>query len=100
MRHFFIAVLTLPFLLVTKKKAIQQALKNLPQQNFDFDPTDDINLTTKGGIKISILAGTFEGKEPVKLQVKEALSINDIVLAGLTTTSEGFPLKSGGDDLH
>jgi hypothetical protein len=96
MRAYFFATLVLVFLSCNKKESNTIGRQNLPQQTFEFDPNADITLTTKGGAKISILAGTFEGSEPVQLQVKEALSINDIVLAGLTTTSGGFPLKSGG----
>lgn len=70
--------------------------QNLQSQNFVIDPARDTILVTNGKSRISILAGTFDIRGSVTLQVKEALTISDMVKAGLTTMSNGIPLQSGG----
>ena len=55
-------------------------------------------LKTPGGSKIRIQPGTFK-TDPgakVEIEIKEALSATDILLAGLVTTSNGKTLSSGG----
>lgn len=93
----FIAILTTFFLASCgRKKKVSLSQDNLLVQSFDVDPAKDTILLTKEGCKISILKGTFEGAKVVNLEIKEALTLNDIVLAGLITASGGVPLQSGG----
>ena len=97
MRILIILIIAFAFSCCNKKEKINLlSQKNLPSQNYEVDPVIDTVLITAGGSKISILKGTFEDKGPVKLEIKEAHTMNDIVLAGLTTISDSIPLQSGG----
>jgi len=67
---------------------------------FSIDPNRDTTITTPQGALLTIPAGALEvpagATGPVRLEVKEAYTIADIVRAGLVTTSQGRPLSSGG----
>jgi mono/diheme cytochrome c family protein len=54
---------------------------------------DTVVRTPKGAV-LTIAAGTFQ--QDLDLEVKEAYSMPDIVLAGLVTESNGSSLRSGG----
>lgn len=56
------------------------------------------SLKTSKGTLIEIAANTFDvpSKTQVKVEVKEAYSMQDILLAGLSTESNGKPLRSAG----
>ncbi len=78
----------------TKKKA---------SQNFTFKATDEISITCKEGTKIKIepnsLVSTKTGKPSTKdisLQITEYYKISDMLLANLSTTSNGKLLETGG----
>ena len=90
--------LVITLLIGCNKKETNKILRreNLPSQTFQIDPSKDTILVTSTHCKISILEGTFEGKSTVDIEVREALSLNDIVLSGLTTLSGKQLLKSGG----
>jgi mono/diheme cytochrome c family protein len=60
--------------------------------NVDQD-TDTIFRTPKGAL-LKISKGSFP--EEVELEVKEAYSMQDMLLGGLVTESDGQPLTSGG----
>ena len=69
----------------------------LPAQTFVIDITRDTVLTTQKGALIRIPKGALKAdNKTVKLEVKEAYSMADIIKGGLTTTSNGKPLRSGG----
>lgn len=69
----------------------------LLEQTFIIDVTKNNTLKTANGTIIQIPGGSLESdKQNVKLVVKDALSITDIALARLTTTSGGKTLSSGG----
>lgn len=69
----------------------------LPIQHFIINPAKDTVLKTAGGALLRIEGGSFAGADaPFTLEVKEALAIQDIVRAGLTTRSNGQLLSSGG----
>ena len=69
----------------------------LPAQTFVIDIRRDTVLTTQKGTLIRIPKGALKAdNNTVKLEVKEAYSIEDMVKGGLTTTSFGKPLRSGG----
>lgn len=69
----------------------------LPAQTFTIDITKDTVLRTQNGALIRIPKGALKaGNNIVKLEVKEAYSMEDMVKGGLTTTSNGKPLRSGG----
>src|SRR5687767_6190284 len=69
----------------------------LPAQTFVIDISKDTILTTKKGALIRIPKGSLSADDNiVKLEVKEAYSMRDIIKGGLTTQSDGRPLSSGG----
>jgi len=70
---------------------------SLPTQQFAVDINRDTILLTTSGCIIKLPKGTLQSESGnVKLEIKEALSNTDIVLAGLTTMSGKQPLSSGG----
>lgn len=69
----------------------------LPAQIFSVNISSDTVLMTNSGCIIKLPMGTLESSSnQVKLEIKEALSNTEIVLAGLTTMSGSQPLSSGG----
>lgn len=70
---------------------------NIPTQLFSVNINTDTTLITNNGCIIRLPKGTLQSESNhVKLEIKEALSTTDIVLAGLTTMSGGQSLSSGG----
>lgn len=70
---------------------------DLPAQIFSVNISSDTMLMTNSGCIIKLPKGTLQSSaENIKLEIKEALSSTDIVLAGLTTMSGSQPLSSGG----
>ncbi len=76
--------------------------KHLESQIFKIDPQRDTIIETEHGIIFQVKAGTFLNKfgETVKntvdLEVKEAMTAADVMKAGLSTTSDGKLLETGG----
>src|SRR4051794_26838624 len=68
---------------------------SLFSQSFQIDNSKDTLLHTANGALIKIAAGSFK-QDKVALEVKEAYSIPQMILGGLTTSSDGKPLSSGG----
>ncbi len=68
----------------------------LARQDFLINADKDTQLATLHGSFIHIAAGTFNSKEPVNIEIREAFTSAEILAAGLTTTSNGRPLRSGG----
>ena len=87
---------------VTLPKASPFGTTTLKTQSFTIDALKGGTLTGKEGAKLAIPANAFVDRNgnPVKGKVtiilKEALSMTDIVLGGLTTTSDSNVLESGG----
>jgi hypothetical protein len=75
---------------------------NLKSQLFSINCERDTVIKGEGGTILSIYKNSFVDKSgtPVKgsisFELKEALTTADILLAGLTTTSNGKPLETGG----
>lgn len=67
---------------------------NLESFLISIDHTKDYLFRTPKGAVIRIKKGTFAVDE--QLEIKEAYSMKEIMLAGLSTESNGKPLKSGG----
>jgi hypothetical protein len=76
--------------------------KHLPSQFFTIDPKKDTILETEQGIIFQVKAGTFLNKfgevphGPIEFEVKEAMIAADIIKGGLSTTSNGKLLETGG----
>lgn len=70
---------------------------SLPVQNFVIDINTDTLLHTSNGTWIKIDKGTFSSSNgKVALEIKEALSMQQIIKAGLVTAAGGQALSSGG----
>lgn len=71
---------------------------NLSTFTVDIDVTRDTVIKAPGGSILRIPAGALDagGTTQVKLLIKEALTISDIIRAGLETRSNGQALSSGG----
>jgi cytochrome c2 len=97
---FFTCVTALLFCSCSNKSSTLQKYFNtnvLREQLFVVNIDRDTVLLTRSGCVIKIPQGSLESKgKEVKLEVKEALSIDEMVLAGLTTMSGNKPLSSGG----
>ncbi len=87
----------LPTLNEEGKAEWADADKNLPTQLFSIDPAKDTVLETEGGIIFAVPAGAFLGANgEITLEVREALTPMDIINGGLSTTSDGEQLETGG----
>lgn len=97
MRKITISLFSALLLLSCKSKIKNEILlkENLPLQEFTINPETDTLLRTSHAATLFIQKGTFSGKE-VKVQIREAFKSEEILLAGLTTTSDGQPLRSAG----
>ena len=71
---------------------------SLKTEQFTINTDKDTVLQTPGGALLNIPKGSLESTDgnSVTLEIKEAYAIADIIKAGLTTTSNGQPLSSGG----
>ena len=74
-----------------------------PAQSFTFAPNEDKTIICKEGTKITIHANSLVYEETSKtvsdkvtLKVTEYYKISDIILARLSTSSDGKPLETGG----
>lgn len=72
--------------------------KNLPLQVYTVTCNTDTTLHTINGAIIHIAAGTLavDNGTTAQLEIREAYSMEQIILAGLTTQSNGQPLSSAG----
>jgi len=94
MRTVLFVFLSVLFVCCSHKKRPLLNPGNLPVFSFRADAATDTVLQTPKGALLKIRKGTFA--EPVELEVREAYTMADILLAGLTTESNGRPLRSGG----
>lgn len=70
---------------------------NLQEQLFEINITRDTTLLTASGCILKIAAGSLQSdNKNVKLEIKEAINLKDILLAGLTTKSGNKTLSSAG----
>jgi cytochrome c2 len=70
---------------------------NLPTEIFRINITKDTNITTKNGAIIHLPQGTLKSdSNTVELELKEAYSLQQMVLGGLNTASNGNLLSSNG----
>jgi len=83
-----------------KKESIASKYINeqhLEEQSFVINTSKDTSVTTKGGLSVFIAANAIESSgSSVTLVMKEALSIEEMLQAGLTTKSKGGMLSSDG----
>ncbi len=76
--------------------------QNLPTQVFEITNQNDTFITGKNGTKISIPKNSFVDKNgnaitgKISFELKEALTLADMVMGNLTTLSNGKILQTGG----
>jgi mono/diheme cytochrome c family protein len=95
---FFVSVLLLLLSACTNNKLQQTVLtpNNLKSTFISLSAGEPYNLKTPKGAILKIAKNSFAIKGKVQLEIKEAYTLQDILLAGLTTESNGKPLKSSG----
>ena len=99
MKRSLLSLLLVFALFSCGKKASKYILnsENLAPQTFSVDINKDTVLKTNDGCIVQIPAGSLlSDKNPVQLEIKEAISNQEIVLAGLNTMSGKDALSSGG----
>jgi hypothetical protein len=99
MRFLYFLSISLLLLLSCAKRNKKTLLTPdaLASQYFNINPEKDTLLKTAGGTIIRIQKGSFTGsRETFEPEVKEAITMQDIIRAGLTTQSNGNLLSSGG----
>lgn len=100
MKYAFLALLLLFGLSSCTNKDATKTLgrANLKTQEFKINTDRDTTLRTTNGALINIPKGAIVSDDgsAVSIQVKEAYSPKDMVLAGLVTQAGGEPLSSGG----
>jgi mono/diheme cytochrome c family protein len=96
---FFVSLLLLLlFACNTNNKRQQSVLtpNNLKSIFISLRADSAYNLKTPKGAILKIAKNSFSSSGKIQLEIKEAYSLQDILLAGLTTESNGKPLKSSG----
>lgn len=68
----------------------------LLEQVFQVDPSLDTTIITAHGARVKIPADAFAGDGKIAITIREAFTSAEILAAGLTTESNGRPLRSGG----
>ncbi len=68
----------------------------LPKQIFSIDNRKDTLIVTNEGMVVIIEKGTFGMASEIRLELKEAVSVSDLILAKLSTSSGDEPLETGG----
>jgi mono/diheme cytochrome c family protein len=100
MRYLPFTLIIFLFACSSKRSIINKYLNgdNLTAQQLTININADTSLLLQNGTKLIIPAGSLKTKDgkPAKLIAKEAVTIQQITLAGLSTMSNGKPLRSGG----
>lgn len=80
------------------KKEFNGVLKpsNIHSQFFTIDNNKDEKIITSHASVLKIKKGTFKTDKPVTIEVKEVFTPAEILQSGLTTLSNGKPLRSAG----
>lgn len=87
---------------IQKTEETKKNFENLADQTFFINNMKDTVIETKEGLVFDIPKDAFVNEdgdvitEGVKLSVKEAVTTDQIISAGLTTTSNGKLLETGG----
>lgn len=77
--------------------ADSSTIPHIPEQVFSLRLSRDTVIETRSGIVFAIEAGTFNTESgTAQIHIREALKASDIVKAGLSTTSNGQWLETGG----
>lgn len=103
MKKIVLAIITLSLIVTACRHSDRVPNKLLSKdklisQLFTINANKDTVLTTANGAFITIPQGALQSdsKTTVQLEIKEAYSMEQIILASLITQSNGRPLSSGG----
>jgi mono/diheme cytochrome c family protein len=101
MKNIIVLILVISLFSCSKKdKPVTTSIfntDNLPTQILSIDINKDTTVTTSNGAILFFPKGTLQSANAnVKLELKEAYSMQQIILAGLSTTTNGKVLQSGG----
>ncbi|MEM6700355.1 MAG: cytochrome c, partial [Bacteroidota bacterium] len=69
-------------------------------QTFTIDQAKDTILYGKDGTELHISGNTFIGEAPIQIELKEAIQLEDIVLANLHTITEDNEILSSNGMIH
>ncbi|MEM8526915.1 MAG: cytochrome c [Bacteroidota bacterium] len=69
-------------------------------QTFTIDPATDTILYGKDGTELHINKNTFAGTAPIQIELKEAIQLEDIVLANLHTLATDNEILSSNGMIH
>jgi cytochrome c2 len=99
-RLFLLPVLitTVLFSCGKKKKVFNGLLQpsNINSQFFTINPGQETTIRTSHASVLKIKKGTFTTDSPVVIEIKEVFTPDEILRSGLTTLSDGKPLRSAG----
>ncbi len=70
--------------------------QNITSQFFNINADIDNFLQTSHGSKLRIAKGAFPAGSSVRIEIKEVFTPAEIMASGLTTLSDGKPLRSAG----
>ncbi|MCX6318281.1 MAG: cytochrome c [Bacteroidetes bacterium] len=95
---FFLLLVQLTILFSCKNKSNPALFTNemLLRQTYVINDKADTTIRTKHGSLLKIKAGTFNTDGDISIEIKEAFTPAEILAAGLTTESNGMPLRTGG----
>ena len=101
MKRSLLLIAVIFFISCNSKNSSKQVIlttQNLKSVFIVLKPNSAYNLKTPKGAILKIAKNSFDinANEKSKLEIKEAYSAGDILLAGLTTKSNGKLLQSGG----
>lgn len=98
MKQIPLLLLLIPLLACSNRNKRNDILTtgNLQSQFFYVRPDRDTVLQTSHAAIVKIRKGTFSGTDKITIEIKEAYRPDEILAAGLTTTSNGRPLRSAG----
>jgi len=99
--------LLIPFYVLLFACTPDQVTKNdifntdqLAIQTFTIDPSKDTILYGKNRTELHIAKNTFVGKESIQIELKEAIKLEDIVLANLHTLTEDNKILASNGMIH
>ncbi len=102
--RYIVVVASLSFLMACNSKNLHTVVSNvfnpevLAQQSFTIDPTQDTTITLASGLSFKIPANAIKtpNGQTATIKIREALELEDMLRAGLTTQTDGEPMSSAG----
>ena len=79
-----------------KEEVIEELGFDVETQVFVINNAEFSRITGKDGVVISFTANSFEGGDSIEIRLKEYYNYADILMRGLSTTSNGQLIETGG----